>query len=35
MAIDIANEIFAKFDADDSGTIDKEEAKAIFMDKLK
>ena len=27
--------IFAKFDADNSGSIDKEEAKPIFIDQLK
>ena len=31
----IADTIFAKFDADNSGTIDKEEAKEIFIDQLK
>ena len=31
----MAEKIFEKFDADDSGTIDKEEAKAIFMEQLK
>ena len=31
----IAKAIFDKFDADDSGTIDKEEAKEIFIDQLK
>ena len=34
-AMEIAQEIFDKFDADDSGTIDKEEAREIFMAKLK
>ena len=34
-AYEIAQEIFDKFDADNSGTIDKEEAKEIFMAKLK
>ena len=31
----IAADIFAKYDADNSGTIDKEEAKQIFVDILK
>ena len=31
----IAKEIFAKFDTDHNGSIDKEEAKAIFMHELK
>ena len=35
LAQQIAQEIFKKFDADNSGTIDKEEAKEIFMDQLK
>lgn len=34
-ALSIANAIFKKFDADNSGTIDKEEARDIFMDQLK
>ena len=31
----ITKKIFEKFDADNSGTIDKAEAKTIFMDELK
>ena len=31
----IADEIFKKFDNDHSGTIDKEEAKLIFIDIMK
>ena len=31
----MANELFAKFDADNNGTIDKEEAKEIFMMQLR
>ena len=31
MALKIATAIFEKFDADNSGTIDKEEAKEIFI----
>ena len=31
----IAEEIFRKFDLDNSGTIDKEEAKKIFVDIMK
>ena len=31
----IVETIFKKFDADNSGTIDKEEAKNIFFDELK
>ena len=34
-AVQMAKDIFQKFDADHSGTIDKEEAKAIFMQELK
>ena len=35
LAKKIAEEIFSKFDADESGTIDKAEAKEIFIDQLK
>ena len=34
-AVEMAKAIFAKFDADHSGTIDKEEAKNIFIEELK
>ena len=34
-AIEMAKTIFTKFDADHSGSIDKEEAKALFMSELK
>ena len=35
LAAQMAYEIFQKFDTDNNGSIDKEEAKSIFFEKLK
>ena len=31
----MASDIFERFDADQNGTLDKEEAKNVFMDQLR